>query len=153
MNVDKLVEQKILDAQAAGDFDRLPKTGRVGFDDEDSVPEDLRLAHHLLKTQGFAPDWIEQDKTLRARLVEARLAIARSWAWYRNTLAQAPSDADRATAAAEWKLACLKFETTIATLNKEVFNFNLRVPSVQLQRLPLRASEEYLALGIPERSQ
>ena len=68
-------------------------------------------------------------------------------------LARVSTDADRATAAADWKLARVKFEATIATLNKEVFNFNLRAPSVQLQRLPLRVSEEYLALGIPERVQ
>ena len=80
MDVDKLVEQKIRDAQAAGDFDRLPKTGQVGFDDEDGVPEDMRLAHHLLKSQGFVPDWIDQDKMLRARWMEARQDIARSWA-------------------------------------------------------------------------
>ncbi len=151
MDIDKLVEQKIQDAQAAGDFDNLPKTGQVRFDDEEGVPEDQRLAQHLLKSQGFAPDWIEQDRQLRAMLSDARQGLARSWAWYRTALAQAGGAAERAGAATDWKAARLKFEAAVAALNKEVFNYNLRVPSVKLQRLPLRLSEEYRALGIPER--
>jgi len=148
MDWGKLVEQKIREAQEAGDFEGLPKVDTLNLDEENGVPEDMQLAYHLLKSQGFAPEWIEQDKALRAKLEEARQAIVRTWLWYQRKLAQAASFDEKSTAADEWKRARDRFETTLQELNREVFLHNLRVPSIQLQRRPLRASEEYQALGI-----
>jgi DnaJ family protein C protein 28 len=148
MDWGKLVEEKIRDAQEAGDFDKLPKLDRLNLDDENGVPDDMQLAYHLLKNQGFAPQWIEQDKALRARLDEARQTIARNWLWYQGKLAQNPSPQERTLAAEAWQRAREKFEQVLQELNREVFLHNLRVPSLQLQRRPLRVSEEYQALGI-----
>ena len=148
MDWGKLVEQKIREAQEAGDFDRLPRKDKLNLDEENGVPEDMQLAYHLLKSQGFAPDWIEQDKALRARLDEARQSIARTWLWCQRELAQASDAHERSRAGEEWKRARAKFEAVLEELNREVFLHNLRVPSIQLQRRPLRASEEYQALGI-----
>ncbi len=148
MDWGKLIENKIREAQDAGEFDRLPKTGQITGDDESSVPEDMRLAVHMLKSQGFAPDWIEQDKALRQLLTEVRHNVVRSWLWYRARMEQTTTAADRIAAEDDWKRARERFEKAIAQLNKDVFNHNLRVPSIQLQRLPLRLSEEYHSLGI-----
>lgn len=148
MDWGKLIEQKIREAQEDGEFDNLPKTGHLPADEEAGVPEDMQLAMHVLKTQGFAPDWIEQDKELRAKLADARRTVARNWSYYRTALARATTNADRAAADGEWRLARARFEASIVQINKDVFNHNLRVPSVQLQRLPLRLSEEYEALSI-----
>jgi DnaJ family protein C protein 28 len=150
MDWGKLVEQKIREAQESGDFDRLPNKGALDYSDEQDIPEDLRMAYHLLKTQGYAPDWIEADKALRIRLDQARQSIARSWLWYQAKLSESPIADQHRMFDAEWRRARERFETAVAELNKEVFNHNLRVPSMQLQRLPLRLSEEYKALGIPE---
>jgi DnaJ family protein C protein 28 len=148
MDWGKLIEKKIREALEKGEFDDLPKSGSLPAEDMAGVPEDMQLAMHVLKTQGFAPDWIEQDKALRARLTEARQSVAWSWSYYRNAHATATTYAERAAADADWRLARARFEASIAQLNKDVFNHNLRVPSIQLQRLPLRLSEEYEALGI-----
>ena len=148
MDWGKLVEEKIRDAQKAGDFDSLPKLDQLNLDDEKGVPEDMQLAYHLLKNQGFAPQWIEQDKALRAKLDEARQTIARSWLWYQGKLAHNPTPQERTLAAETWQRAREKFEQVLQELNREVFLHNLRVPSLQLQRRPLRVSEEYQALGI-----
>ena len=148
MDWGKLIEQKIREAQEAGAFDRLPQKEQLDLTEDNQVPEELRLAYHVLKAQGFAPEWIEQDKELRARLDQARQAVARSWLWYRNQQSQAAGAETRRLADDEWRRAREKFESAINLLNKEVFNHNLRVPSAQLQRLPLRLSEEYQALGI-----
>jgi DnaJ family protein C protein 28 len=148
MDWGKLVEQKIREAQEAGDFENLPKKGQLSNEDESSVPEDMRLAFHMLKTQGFAPQWIEQDKALRNKLDQARQTIVRSWLWYRSRLDQSPTHEERAAAEHEWLRARKQFAEAIDLLNREVFSFNLRVPSIHLQRLPLRLSEEYQALGI-----
>lgn len=150
MDWGKLVEQKIREAQESGDFDRLPKPGALDYSDEQDIPEDLRMAYHLLKTQGYAPDWIQADKALRMRLDQARQAIARSWLWYQAKISESPLADQRRMLDADWQRARERFETAVAELNQEVFNHNLRVPSMQLQRLPLRLSEEYKALGIKE---
>lgn len=150
MDWGKLVEQKIREAQESGDFDRLPNKGALDYSDEQDIPEDLRMAYHLLKTQGYAPDWIEADKALRMRLDQERQSIARSWLWYQAKLSESTIADQRRMLDAEWRRARERFETAVAELNKEVFNHNLRVPSMQLQRLPLRLSEEYKALGIKE---
>jgi len=148
MDWDKLIERKICAAQDAGEFDNLPHKGQLNQEDENSIPEDMRLAFHLLKEQGFAPDWIEQDKGMRAKLQGARQALLRSWVWRQNKLAQAATNNERTSIEQEWKLAQKRFRGVIDELNAEIFNYNLRVPSIQLQRRPLRINEEYHMLGI-----
>ena len=57
---DRLAEQKILDAQARGEFDDLPGAGRpLPLDDDALVPEDLRVAYRILKNAGFVPPEVE----------------------------------------------------------------------------------------------
>lgn len=58
--LDALVEQRIADAIAAGEFDDLPGAGRpLDLDDDSLVPEDLRVAYRILKNAGFLPPEIE----------------------------------------------------------------------------------------------
>ena len=58
--LDLLVEQKIAEAIARGDFDGLPGAGRpLDLDDDPLIPEDLRLAYRILKNAGFVPPEIE----------------------------------------------------------------------------------------------
>lgn len=59
-----LVEQRIKHAQRQGQFDNLPGHGRpLNFEDA-HVPEDLRLAHKVLKNAGFLPPAIELKKKI-----------------------------------------------------------------------------------------
>lgn len=54
---DKLVEQKIREAQRAGEFDRLEGAGRpVNLDAYFSTPEDLRAGYAVLKNAGVLPE-------------------------------------------------------------------------------------------------
>jgi hypothetical protein len=58
--LDRLVEQKIAEAIARGDFDDLPGAGHaLDLDDDPLVPEDLRLAYRILKNAGFLPPEVE----------------------------------------------------------------------------------------------
>lgn len=78
-----LVESRIQEAQRQGQFDDLPGQGRpLAIDDDPLVPEEVRVAHRILKNAGFVPPEVE---TLRERAGLARL------------LAQTPADADDAT--------------------------------------------------------
>ena len=54
---DKLVEQKIREAQAAGEFDRLEGRGRpVDLEAYFSTPEELRAGFAVLKNAGVLPE-------------------------------------------------------------------------------------------------
>lgn len=54
--LDALVEQRIADAIATGAFDNLPGAGKpLDLDDDRLVPEELRIAHRILKNAGFLP--------------------------------------------------------------------------------------------------
>jgi predicted kinase len=54
---DKLVEQKIREAQRAGEFDRLEGSGRpVNLDAYFSAPEELRAGFAVLKNAGVLPE-------------------------------------------------------------------------------------------------
>jgi len=61
---EKLVEQRIQKAKEEGQFDNLEGRGRpLKFEDE-HVPEELRLAHKILKNAGFLPPEIELKKKI-----------------------------------------------------------------------------------------
>lgn len=51
-----LVEQRIEEALARGDFDDLPGAGRpLDLDDDPLVPEEMRVANRILKNAGYLP--------------------------------------------------------------------------------------------------
>ncbi|MCS7061660.1 MAG: DUF1992 domain-containing protein [Anaerolineae bacterium] len=150
MDFGKLAENKIREAQEQGKFDHLPARGQISFEDESHIPEDMRLAVHMLQSQGLTPDWIAQDKELRQKLDEARVALARAWSWRNRQLGQTLDPTERARIKATWQRARERFEAIVRELNSEIFAFNLRVPSPVVQRRPIRAGEEYRALGITE---
>lgn len=146
MNLGRLIEQKLKEAHEAGKFDNLPRKGRLDLSEDDGVPEDERLAMHLLKSNDFLPAWIEEDKALRDKLAEARSALYRAYAWRRRRLAQATQASERNRIEREWERARTKFERDVEEINRDIFHFNLRAPSSAVHRLPLRLQEEYARL-------
>ena len=59
-----LVEQRIQKAQQEGIFDNLEGRGKpLAFEDQ-NVPEELRLAHKILKNAGFLPPEVELRKKI-----------------------------------------------------------------------------------------
>ena len=65
LGFDKIVEQRIRAAQKNGDFENLEGTGKpLRFDDNDNIPEDLRLAYKILKNADMTPPEIEMKKEI-----------------------------------------------------------------------------------------
>lgn len=61
----KLVEQRILAAQKKGEFDNLHGSGKpIDFEDDSSIPEDLRMAYKMLKNADCTPPEIELKKQI-----------------------------------------------------------------------------------------
>jgi hypothetical protein len=73
---DKLVEQKIREAQAAGEFDRLEGAGRpVNLEAYFATPEELRAGYAVLKNAGVLPEEaavLRELNELSARLESSR---------------------------------------------------------------------------------
>ncbi|MBA3036419.1 MAG: DUF1992 domain-containing protein [Desulfobacterium sp.] len=62
---DKIIEQRILDAQKRGEFENLSGTGKpLTFEESGSVPEDIRIAYKILKNADYIPPEIELKKEI-----------------------------------------------------------------------------------------
>ncbi len=54
--IERLAEQRILEAQRAGAFDDLPGKGKpLELEDLSWVPDELRIGYHVLKNAGVLP--------------------------------------------------------------------------------------------------
>lgn len=56
-----LIETRIREAYARGEFDDLPGQGKpLALDDDALVPEDVRVAYRILKNSGYVPAEMQQ---------------------------------------------------------------------------------------------
>jgi hypothetical protein len=63
---DRLAEERITAAIAAGEFDDLPGAGQpLRLDDDALVPAELRMAWRILKNAGFVPPEVEALRDIR----------------------------------------------------------------------------------------
>lgn len=63
---ERIVEERIKNAQYQGMFENLPGAGKpLDFSDDHHIPEDLRLAYKILKNADCVPPEIEVRKEIR----------------------------------------------------------------------------------------
>ena len=128
-----LVEQKIQEAMANGLFDNLPGRGKpLSLRKNPYMEPGQDLAFGLLQQNGFAPEWIERDQTIRRDVEQARQRLRRAWQQFRTDPSQAGS----------WEAAVAWFETQLGRLNRQIDDLNLIVPVVSCQRARLRLERE-----------
>jgi hypothetical protein len=64
--IERLAEQRILEAQRNGEFENLAGKGKpLELADYSSLPEDLRMAYHVLKNANLLPPEAELLKDIR----------------------------------------------------------------------------------------
>lgn len=62
----RIIEQRIKEAEERGEFDNLPGRGEpLKLVDDSGVPEDLRLAYKILKNADCLPPELEAKKEIR----------------------------------------------------------------------------------------
>ncbi len=62
---DKIAEQKIREAMDNGEFDDLPGKGKpLHLEDDRHLPQDIRLAHKILKNADMLPPELELRKEI-----------------------------------------------------------------------------------------
>src|SRR5215831_169733 len=103
-----IAERKIHEAMEEGAFDHLEGAGQP-LDLSENPFEDPsdRMAHRLLKNNGFAPAWIEEAKEIE---VESR----------RLRALDEGSKSD--------------FQSRVASLNHRIVSFNLKAPATSLHK-------------------
>jgi hypothetical protein len=76
MNLDKIVEELIKQAQGRGEFDNLPGKGKpIDLTEYFEMPEEVRVAQAMLKNAGMAPREVDLLKEIAGlRQVLARVA-------------------------------------------------------------------------------
>lgn len=131
-----LLDQIFAKAQADGVFDNLPGQGQpLKLDDDDLVPPEDRLGYRMLKTAGFAPPWVEAQRTIeqeRAQL-EHWLANAQQRWSYLDKSARAGLQ--------------VTYKRKLADLQRLITNFNLTAPPGVEHIEGLRMAEEIAKLG------
>jgi len=106
------VDRKIREAIEAGAFDNLPNRGQqILLEVNPFEDPSLWMAHHLLRTNGFAPAWIEEARDIENCAAKLRLRLQ-----------------DRS--AATFK----EFRDRVAELNRRIWTYNLRCPSAQFHK-------------------
>lgn len=133
---ENLIERRIREAEAEGQFRNLPGAGRpLKFDDDAHVPEDLRLGHRLLKNAGYAPSWIELQKHIRAEqhaLADWLARVNQRWAYAGHL---------------ERSRLRTEYEERIRDLNRQIMTYNLIAPPAAGQMPLLQVWRELDKLG------
>ena len=126
------IEQIIQQSMREGGFDNLRGKGKpLDLDENPYLDPEWQLAYHLLKQNGFAPQFIELRQAIEVELAAARGALARSRAWRRQ--AQERGE-DAAFAEAEWDRAENVFAQSVEKLNRKIRDYNLQTPTPSLNR-------------------
>lgn len=131
-----LIDRQIAAGQAEGAFENLPGAGKpLQFDDDSLTPEEDRVGYRMLKTAGFAPPWIELQKTIRDEQAKLDAWLARANGGWRRT------------GAAEQTWLRNEYRDKLTALNRLILSYNLTVPPAAGQRPMLRTEEELARLG------
>jgi DnaJ family protein C protein 28 len=142
------IDGQIRDAQKRGAFDDLPGKGKPLNLTPNPYAQDRELAFKILKDAGYAPDWIEQDKAIRAEFERVWSVLARRQAWCEARLGELAdrrdgwSQAERERVKVSWQEAVAAFEEEVQAINLEIADLNLKVPSHQFQRSRIDAARE-----------
>jgi hypothetical protein len=109
-----IADRKIKQAMEEGAFDHLDGEGRpLSLEDNPYEDPAQRMAHRLLRNNGFAPAWVEEGKELDAEI--ARLA------------------ADRERCGEE------EYRRRVIALNRRIADYNLKTPVACAQKPLLHA--------------
>jgi hypothetical protein len=109
-----IADRKIQEAMDDGAFENLSGRGQpLPLDDNPFEDPSLRMAHRLLRNNGFAPAWIEEGREIETDIVKLR------------------DDRARMAITAE------DFRIHAAALNRRIVTFNLKAPVSSAHKRPI----------------
>ncbi len=121
------IEEAIQQAMKAGAFRKLSGEGKpFNWQAESLEEDDWRLAHHLLKENGYAPEFIETRQSIEKDITVARGQLKRSWDWRLQAL---DNGEDVRRVDAEWEKAVQLFHHKLEEINETIRDYNLAIPN------------------------
>ena len=103
-----IAERKIQEAMEEGAFDQLEGMGEpLDLREDPFEDSSLRMAHRLLKNNGFAPAWIQESKEIEIELRRLR---------------------------AQPEVSIDDFRGRVDALNRRILAFNLKAPALSLHK-------------------
>lgn len=131
---ESVVDKQIREAMERGEFDNLLGQGEpLNLNKEPHTPPEWDAAFRMLREAGFAPEWIEQDKEIRA----AKAEIFKPFRNYLQRRGKLPSD----RSAVQARLIA-EFRRKAGEVNRLIDDFNLKAPSIRLHHARIRVEEE-----------
>ena len=132
---ESIAERKIREAMEAGAFENLSSKGKpIPLDENPFEDPSLRMAHHLLRVNGFAPPWIEEACEIDRACLRLRTELADA---RRSHAVTSPS----------WQRALDGFREQARALNSRIRTYNLKSPAAQFHKLPLDVEAEIRAIS------
>lgn len=126
--LDQIAEEKIRKAMEAGQFDRLQGKGKpLNLSENPFEPEGWGMAFRLIRQNGFSLPWIEAGMEIERARLQAQHLLRCAW--------HEPEPEGRCQADE-------LFARRIETLNREIIQYNLRVPAAVFQRHTLDLETE-----------
>ncbi len=125
------IDRQIRKAMEDGEFDNLPGEGKpLNLEEDESTPDEMRLAFKILRENDLAPAWIMQGKDIDHKIEELLNRLRRSVDAYRAAMDAPNATANtRASAARAWQTAQAKMTASAAKINQEISVYNLKVPA------------------------
>ncbi|MER2600221.1 MAG: DnaJ family domain-containing protein [Caldilineales bacterium] len=140
--------QSLIEEQIARlDTDNLPGKGKpLNLARNPYVSEADELAHGLLKNAGFTLPWIDDSRRIDTAVAAARAKLAAAHADY-LTARDAEMCSGPQWIEGLWLRAVQDFRGQVEQLNRQIRDFNLKVPTLQLHKLALKIEDELAMYG------
>jgi hypothetical protein len=145
--------QSLIEEQIARlDLDNLPNRGRpLNLEDNPYVDPGEDAAHRLIKNAGYTLPWIEEGHRIDQELVAARHKLEQARSEYLE-LRDAQICAGHQWVEGAWLAAVREFRQQVEQINRQIRDYNLKVPVASLQKLSVRVAEELAHIGVDDES-
>jgi hypothetical protein len=135
-----VIEEAVRRGEESGAFDDLPGKGRP-FQWESERDDDWWLANHMLKSAGFAPEWIADGRRIRERMAVARALLTDFESWHRDAVGREPPSALEAARSVREA----EFRRQAGEVNTAIERFNLTCPIASAHLIRIKPDEEIAA--------
>ena len=117
-----LIDRLIRESMDRGEFDDLAGSGEpIDLSENPYEAPELRTAHRLLRSAGFAPAWIEERKDIENEFEKAYTVLKRARDLYRSNSFQ-------------WQRTIKEFRERIEDLNQRIRIYNLKSPAASFHK-------------------
>jgi hypothetical protein len=132
MSLERIAEEKIREAMDQGLFADLPGAGKTLRHHDDDLAGDDRMGLHILRENGFLPEWLELRKQVyfdRGQVLEARriwLADVAAWGTPSHPVPARSKEV---------------YRQRVAAINAKIDLHNVRCPSIAFEIARFRGED------------